>query len=158
LRVLLDARGRVPATGPLFDLALASTLVLTTELAPSAALDSWRAAGAKVEILPAADDGTGVDLPRALEVLGHDGVLQAMIEGGPTLHGALWRAGLVDRVVVYLAGALLGTGGRPVFEWPGPATLDDAPRLELLDVTVLDHDVRLDFAAPPRGAAVAECH
>src|SRR5215211_5822293 len=30
-RVLLDARGRVPAAGPLFDTALAPTLVLTTD-------------------------------------------------------------------------------------------------------------------------------
>ncbi len=67
LRVLLDARGRVPAEGPLFDVQLAPTLVVTTEAAPPAAVDAWRAAGAKVEIVLPGVDGHGVDLRRGAD-------------------------------------------------------------------------------------------
>jgi diaminohydroxyphosphoribosylaminopyrimidine deaminase/5-amino-6-(5-phosphoribosylamino)uracil reductase len=63
LRVLLDARGRVPAAGPLFEVARAPTLVVTTERAPSAAVDAWRAAGAKVESVASAPSGAGVESP-----------------------------------------------------------------------------------------------
>jgi diaminohydroxyphosphoribosylaminopyrimidine deaminase/5-amino-6-(5-phosphoribosylamino)uracil reductase len=153
LRVLLDARGRVPAEGPLFDPDLAPTLVLTTAGAPPATLDAWRAAGAKVELLDPAPDGIGVDLTAALALLGRDGVLQAMVEGGPTLHGALLRAGLIDRVVAYVAGAVLGATGRPAFAGDGPATLADAPHLELLGARVLGDDVRLEYA--PAGLEAA---
>ena len=145
LRVLLDARGRVPADGPLFDVVAAPTLVLTTESAPASAVDAWRAAGAKVETV-AADPSGGLDLRSVLTLLGGHDVLQAMIEGGPTLHGGLVAAGLADRVVAYVSGVLLGTAGRPSLGWPGPVTLPDAPHLRLLDAAVLDGDVRLEYA------------
>lgn len=152
VRVLLDGRGRVPASGPLFDPALAPTLVLTTAAAPASAVDAWRGAGAKVELLDAAPGG-GVDLEGALMLLGAEGVLQAMIEGGPTLHGSLLARGLADRVVAYVAGRALGPGGRPTFDAPFPSALDDAPRLRLVGTRVLGDDVRLDYAVTsPRSA------
>ncbi|MGH8992828.1 MAG: bifunctional diaminohydroxyphosphoribosylaminopyrimidine deaminase/5-amino-6-(5-phosphoribosylamino)uracil reductase RibD, partial [Acidimicrobiia bacterium] len=92
-RVLLDSTGRVPAAGPLFDPALAPTLVLTTAAAAREAVKGWLEAGADVEVVAATGDGSGVDLAAALAVLGDRGVLQAMVEGGPTLHGALVRSG-----------------------------------------------------------------
>ncbi|MGQ0804016.1 MAG: bifunctional diaminohydroxyphosphoribosylaminopyrimidine deaminase/5-amino-6-(5-phosphoribosylamino)uracil reductase RibD [Actinomycetota bacterium] len=147
LRVLLDARGRVPADGPLFDQSRAPTLVLTTESAAAAAVDAWRAAGAKVETIPAAGGGTGVDLSTALELLGRHGVLQAMVEGGPTVHGALVGAGLVDRVVAYIAPTTLGRDARPAFDGPGPASLADAARWQLVSVAGLGAVVRLEYEA-----------
>lgn len=149
LRVVLDARGRVPAEGPLFDATLAPTLVVTTPDAPPASVDAWRAAGAKVETVAAAPEG--VDLTEALAVLGHHDVLQALVEGGPTLHGALWRAGLVDRLVVYVGGIVLGADAAPAFSGSGPATLADAARLTLTGATPLGDDVRLDYDVVPAG-------
>jgi len=143
LRVLLDAAGRVPAEGPLFDLTLAPTLVLTTEAADPEAKQAWKDAGADVEDLPPAP--AGVDLPAALAVLGRRGILQAMVEGGATLHGALLRAGLADRLVVYAGGVVLGAGGRPLFAGPGPATLEEASRWRLAAVRRLAEDARLDW-------------
>jgi diaminohydroxyphosphoribosylaminopyrimidine deaminase/5-amino-6-(5-phosphoribosylamino)uracil reductase len=145
LRALLDARGRVPATGPLFDPALAPTLVVTTDRAPAERVDAWRAAGAKVETVAGAPAGDGVDLAAMLELLGREGVVQALVEGGAAVHGALLAAGLADRVVAYVAATVLGTGGRPALDFAGPATVDDAPRWRLGSVTRLGDDVRLDY-------------
>ena len=144
-RVLLDGRGRVPAWGPLFELELAPTIVLTTAAAPATSVDAWRAAGAKVEVLPAGRPG--VDLAAALSWLGSEGVLQAMVEGGPTLHGSIVSAGLADRIVTYLAGVVLGPGGRPAFDAALPVALDDAPRYRLLGARALGDDVRLDYSS-----------
>ena len=150
LRVLLDARGRVPATGALFDADLAPTLVITTDAAPAAAIDDWRAAGAKVETLHPAPGG--VDLSAALTVLGGHGVLQAMVEGGATVHGALLAAGLVDRLVVYVGAAVLGADGAPAFAGASPATITHAHRFTLQHVRALGDDVRLDYAPAPVSA------
>jgi diaminohydroxyphosphoribosylaminopyrimidine deaminase/5-amino-6-(5-phosphoribosylamino)uracil reductase len=65
-----------------------------------------------------------------------------LLEGGPTLAGAFWRAGLVDRVVAYLAPVLLGAGS-PAVAALGIGTIDDAARLRLDDVTRVGADVRL---------------
>jgi len=144
LRVLLDARGRVPATGPLFEVDDAPTLVCTTEAAPAEARVAWGSSGAKVEVLPGAAGG-GVDLGATLDLLAHHDVLQAMVEGGPTVHGALVSAGLVDRIVAYVAAALLGPEGRPGFSLPSPPTIEDALRFRLLEARALGDDVRLDY-------------
>lgn len=142
LRVLLDARGRVPADGPLFDTTVAPTLVITTDAAAPSAVDAWRAAGAKVETVPGAPGG--VDLTAVLALLGRDGVLQALVEGGASVHGSLLAEDLVDRLVTYVAGMSLGSAGRPAFDWTGPPTLDAAPRFELVRAEVLGTDVRLE--------------
>jgi diaminohydroxyphosphoribosylaminopyrimidine deaminase/5-amino-6-(5-phosphoribosylamino)uracil reductase len=155
IRVLLDSTGRVPATGPLFDPALAPTLVLTTAAAAEEAVKAWLDAGADVEVLPAASGG-GVDLTAALDVLGGRGVLQAMVEGGPTLHGALIRAGLADQMVLYVGGRLLGADGLPLLAGPGPDTIAEAPRWRVTGIRQLGGDVRLD--CDPAGAAGAEGH
>jgi diaminohydroxyphosphoribosylaminopyrimidine deaminase/5-amino-6-(5-phosphoribosylamino)uracil reductase len=150
LRVLLDAKGRVPAAGPLFDVTLAPTLVVTTEQAPPAAVDAWQAAGAKVETVDVGKNGRGVDLAAVLTLLAQSyGVLQAMIEGGGRLHGALIEEHLADRLVAYVAPTLLGERGLPVIGFPGPDTLTGATRWQLRDVTRFAADVRLTLD-PPR--------
>jgi diaminohydroxyphosphoribosylaminopyrimidine deaminase/5-amino-6-(5-phosphoribosylamino)uracil reductase len=143
LRVLLDGRGRVPARGPLFDPALAPTLVITTDAAPVGAVDAWRAAGAKVETVPAARGG--VDLVATLDHLGRLDVLQAVVEGGPTVHGALLGAGLADRVVAYVAPKVLGPRAVPAFPQPDPASIADADDWQLVSTTTLGDDVRLEY-------------
>ena len=145
LRVLVDGAGRVPADGPLFDLRLAPTLVLTALGDESAAVRAWRDAGADVERLPPSQHGAGLDLFAALRALGRRGVIQALVEGGAALHGALVRERLVDRLVVYVAPVTLGEQGRPLLAGPGPRTIGEATRWRLDDVRQIAQDVRLDY-------------
>jgi diaminohydroxyphosphoribosylaminopyrimidine deaminase/5-amino-6-(5-phosphoribosylamino)uracil reductase len=148
LRVVLDATGRVPAEGPLFDPELAPTLVVTTDQAPDDAQRSWLAAGSKVLTVPPATTGAGVDLAATLEVLAGLGVLQALVEGGAALTGSLVEAGLADRLVTYVAPTVLGRDGRPALDLAGPARIADAPRWRLVDVARVGTDVRLDYEPP----------
>ncbi|MDQ1519993.1 MAG: diaminohydroxyphosphoribosylaminopyrimidine deaminase [Actinomycetota bacterium] len=150
LRVLLDGRGRVPAEGPLFDPTLAPTLVVTTEHASSHAVDAWRAAGAKVEAVDTGPSGVGVDPAATLELLGRLDVVQALVEGGATVHGSLLDAGLADRVVTYVAPGLLGARGRAAYGVAGPPSIDGFERWRLVGVRPLGDDVRLDYE--PAGA------
>ena len=104
-----------------------------------------------VELLEPGVDGVGIDPEAVLELLGREGVLQAMFEGGPSIHGALLAAGAVDRVVAFVGGVALGPAGRPALDWTGPASLEAAPRFRLRSATPLGDDVRLDLV--PRAAA-----
>jgi diaminohydroxyphosphoribosylaminopyrimidine deaminase/5-amino-6-(5-phosphoribosylamino)uracil reductase len=154
LRVLLDATGRVPAEGPLFDPELAPTLVVTTDAVAGDAQRAWLAAGAKVltvppaEPVPPAATGAGVDLAATLEVLAGLGVLQALVEGGAALSGSLVEAGLADRLVTYVAPTVLGRDGRPALDLAGPARIADAARWRLVDIARVGTDVRLDYEPP----------
>jgi diaminohydroxyphosphoribosylaminopyrimidine deaminase / 5-amino-6-(5-phosphoribosylamino)uracil reductase len=86
------------------------------------------------------------DLDDVLDELGRRGVLQAVVEGGPTVAGAFHRAGLVDRYVLYLAPALFGgDDGRPLFAGPGAPTIDDVWRGRITTVERLGDDLKLEL-------------
>lgn len=144
LRVLIDARGRVRAEGPLFDQTIARTLVMTTTAVNPDVINSWRHAGAEVLAVTADADGR-VDLAAALTVLGGRGVLQAMVEGGSSLHGAFLKANLINHLVVYVGPRTIGAQGHSMFGGDGPGTLADAGRWNLVGVQRFDNDLRLDY-------------
>jgi diaminohydroxyphosphoribosylaminopyrimidine deaminase/5-amino-6-(5-phosphoribosylamino)uracil reductase len=149
MRVVLDARGRVPATGPLFDAELAPIMVVTTTAAPGEVERAWLAAGAKVLTVPAAAGAVGVDVDATFEVLAGFGVVQALVEGGGRLAGALVTGASADRLVAYVAPVVLGREGLAAFDVPGPATIGDAERYELVGARRLGSDVRLDYSLRP---------
>ncbi|WP_145043612.1 bifunctional diaminohydroxyphosphoribosylaminopyrimidine deaminase/5-amino-6-(5-phosphoribosylamino)uracil reductase RibD [Mycobacteroides abscessus] len=67
-----------------------------------------------------------------------------ILEGGPTLAGAFLRAGLVDRILAYLAPMLLG-GSVPAVEDVGVATLSRALRWEYDQIERMGPDVLLSL-------------
>jgi len=77
-----------------------------------------------------------------LGALAEQGVVDVLLEGGPTLAGAFWRAGRVDRVLAYVAPALLGAGPAAVLD-AGVSTITDAVRLTVEDVTMSGPDLRI---------------
>jgi diaminohydroxyphosphoribosylaminopyrimidine deaminase / 5-amino-6-(5-phosphoribosylamino)uracil reductase len=111
LRVVLDASGRVPVSGPLFE-GGAPTLVATTATAADARIRGWAAAGAEVMVLDQAAEG-GVALEPLMHALGKRDVQGLLVEGGATLAWSFVRDGLVDDAVVYLAPVLVGGAEAP---------------------------------------------
>jgi diaminohydroxyphosphoribosylaminopyrimidine deaminase/5-amino-6-(5-phosphoribosylamino)uracil reductase len=82
------------------------------------------------------------DPAEALKRLFDQDCQHVLLEGGPTLAGAFLRAGLIDRVIAYLAPALLGEGPAALSD-AGVGTIADAIRLEITDVARMGPDVRL---------------
>lgn len=122
LRVVVDTHGRTPGTARVLD----------------ATAPSWLATAAELGTGP---DGH-VDLAALLRALHGKGRGYVLLEGGPTLAGAFLRAGLVDRLVIYLAPTLLGAGVGSL-AGTGIGTLADAIRLEIVDVARCGPDVRV---------------
>jgi diaminohydroxyphosphoribosylaminopyrimidine deaminase/5-amino-6-(5-phosphoribosylamino)uracil reductase len=143
LRVVADARGRVPATGDLFD-SEAPTLVATTDLAPDPRRDEWRSAGAEVAVYPP-DPGGRVPLAELVRDLGKRDVQGLLLEGGPSLAWSAIEDGIVDRVVVYLAPRLMGGADAPgVLGGRGFAPVGSAMRLRLGSFDRIGDDLRVE--------------
>jgi diaminohydroxyphosphoribosylaminopyrimidine deaminase/5-amino-6-(5-phosphoribosylamino)uracil reductase len=108
---------------------------------------TWSGPGTPLRV-PAGADGFP-DLSQAVVSLGELGLLDILSEGGPTLASSLWRAGLIDRGVFYLAGTLAGGAGRGVFNdvWP---SLGLAKAVEIVETTRLGPDLKVTFATHPR--------
>lgn len=93
------------------------------------------------------------DDSRTMVIRTHDPleVLQALsdrtdviLEGGPTLAGAFVRAGLVDRILAYLAPTLLG-GPITAIDDAGVSTMSQARRWRFDGVETVGADVRLSL-------------
>ncbi|MFF5988686.1 bifunctional diaminohydroxyphosphoribosylaminopyrimidine deaminase/5-amino-6-(5-phosphoribosylamino)uracil reductase RibD [Prauserella flavalba] len=77
-----------------------------------------------------------------LTALAERGVVDVLLEGGPTLAGAFVRAGRVDRILAYVAPMLLGAG--PAALGPsGVSTITEAHRWRVEGVTMSGDDVRI---------------
>lgn len=93
-------------------------------------------------------EGSRPDPRKAVEALGALGLLDLLLEGGSTLAGAWWEAGLVDRGVMYLAGKIGGGQGVPPLSGRFD-TIDLARRVEIVDVHRLGPDLRIGFTCSP---------
>ena len=62
-------------------------------------------------------------LDQELRALAAEGVQSLLLEGGPTLATAFLRAGLVDKLLVFIAPVLAGAGPQFLGDLPGPVEL-----------------------------------
>jgi diaminohydroxyphosphoribosylaminopyrimidine deaminase/5-amino-6-(5-phosphoribosylamino)uracil reductase len=135
LRIVVDSNARTPATARVLDDA--ATLIAVADDADASHLDGR----AEVVRLPRVD--AGLDLELLLKALSERGMRAVLLEGGPTLAGSFLAAGLIDRVVAYIAPVLIGGGGKPALAGPGAPNIADAKRFRLEDVVRIGPDVRL---------------
>lgn len=106
--------------------------------APEARSAVWAATGT---VLIALDEGFGaVEMMRALATRG---LTRVLCEGGGALAASLLRAGLVDELVVFSAGKVIGSEGRAGLGMMGLEILANAPRFDLIDVQAVGADVML---------------
>ena len=111
-RVVFDRRLRTPPTARLFSTLHDGPVIILTDHAAITA-DPVRAADlarAGAIVVGAPESG----LLAALRSVGERGIQSLLIEGGAALHTAVWQAGAVDYVQLYVAPAALGPAGVPL--------------------------------------------
>lgn len=140
LRVVLDARLRTlqcarvregdGATLYLHDPAVTAPVLENAEFAASPLLADGR-----------------FDLQAVMALLAERGVNEVHVEAGPTLCGALLKAGLADELLLYVAPLLMGEGAKPLLGGLGIETMAQAVRLEMKDARMVGKDLRLLLGA-----------
>ena len=127
-RVIFDRRLRTPPSASIFGtLDAGPVVVLTREPAVAARRERMRRladAGAELEVVP-----RGRSMRTAMARLAARGLTSLVLEGGRRVHEAAWRAGLVDRVQVFVAPVEVGPHG--------VAWMDRAAVLGTLDTFVV---------------------
>jgi diaminohydroxyphosphoribosylaminopyrimidine deaminase/5-amino-6-(5-phosphoribosylamino)uracil reductase len=141
-RVIVDAAGRVPATGRAFDNS-APTIVATTERSGSERRGEWVRAGAEVLVLDASDGG--VALEDLFSTLGKRDVQAVLLEGGPTLAWSAVAGGLVHKLVLYLAPVLAGGSAAPgILGGAGFAPIGSAEHVRIDEIGRVGDDIRVE--------------
>jgi diaminohydroxyphosphoribosylaminopyrimidine deaminase/5-amino-6-(5-phosphoribosylamino)uracil reductase len=123
VRLVADSLARTPPSARLFTTPAGPVVIGVTGGAPSSRVDSLRAAGAEVLLLPEA--AGRLDLTAFCAELGRRELQSVLLEGGGALNAAMLEGGLVSRVAAFLAPRLIGGAAAP-----GPIGGLGAERLE----------------------------
>jgi diaminohydroxyphosphoribosylaminopyrimidine deaminase/5-amino-6-(5-phosphoribosylamino)uracil reductase len=148
VRVIVSAGLDLPEEGRLAASAKAIPLWLCHEPdADQARRRAWEERGAVSVPVPRGEEGRP-DIAAVMQRLGDRGITRVLCEGGGRMAASLLRAGLVDEIVAYAAGSVLGGDGVPAV---GPMTiwaLEGAPRFRLVDVARIGPDTRSRWERP----------
>lgn len=149
LRVVLDSRLRTPKKSRIAQVGIGlRTLIVHGPKAPASKRRALADAG--VALLEVGVDRRGrLRLDHVLRALHELGVAQLLVEGGPTVHGAFLDAGVVDRVWIALAPALLGDPqALPLAAGRARARIADAVPVRSLRVRRLGPDLLIEGSLP----------
>ncbi|HVP66349.1 MAG TPA: bifunctional diaminohydroxyphosphoribosylaminopyrimidine deaminase/5-amino-6-(5-phosphoribosylamino)uracil reductase RibD [Anaeromyxobacteraceae bacterium] len=150
LRVVLDSRLGLPRTLRLFRRGSGGdTLVAYVTGRPPGAPRG-------VEYVRFRGRAGKVDLGDLLRELARRNVTSLLVEGGGEVHRAFLAAGLVDRVLLFVAPKVVGGDGIPWVGTPGVLRMADALALEDVDVRRVGGDILVSgrpagSLASPRG-------
>jgi diaminohydroxyphosphoribosylaminopyrimidine deaminase/5-amino-6-(5-phosphoribosylamino)uracil reductase len=138
VRVVVDARGRIPRTARLFR-AGGRVVVATTAASDPAWRQQIGTTGAQVIECEAAEGR--MNLQQLLQALAQRSVTSIWAEGGGTLLGSLFDEGLVDEAWAFIAPVLIGGRGLPAVGGEGARFVADATRLRDVEIERIGDDV-----------------
>lgn len=140
-RVVFDSQARLPLDSALLgSLDEAPLLVICAPEAPSGRRDSLERAGAEVVLAPGRDRGER--LRSALNELGRREIQDLLVEGGPTLAGALFDAEEMDELRLFVAPLLVGaTEARAVLEGEGARRIAEGLRPLAMEHETIGEDL-----------------
>lgn len=107
--------------------------------APAEARAFWAGIGAELIEIPFLDQW--LDPLALMQALGAAGLTRVFCEGGGQFAASLMRAGLVDELIGFTAGVVLGGDGRAALGALGLQALGNAPRYHLTETQVLGGDI-----------------
>ena len=144
IRVIVDSHGRTPIGAKIFNPdSNAGALIAVTKNAPLKKIDALKAAGADVLIVEAKKGR--VCLETLMEELSRREITSVLIEGGAEINAAALEAGIVDKLMFFVAPKLIG--GRDA---PGPiggggiARLAEAFELRGVRTTQIERDFLIE--------------
>lgn len=145
VRIVLDTYGRTPIDSAVVRLATESeapTWVVVGEQAPRERCQALRAKG--VEVITCAMRDGRLWLDDVLVRLGERDILSVLVEGGPTVIGALRDRDLLNKLYVFIAPVLIGgTEALPSVGAYGAGRLSEASSLTVVDKEWLGDDLLL---------------
>jgi diaminohydroxyphosphoribosylaminopyrimidine deaminase/5-amino-6-(5-phosphoribosylamino)uracil reductase len=94
-----------------------------------------------------------IDLGDLLDKLGQRGITHLLVEGGAAVATSFLAAGLVDRLLLFLAPRIVGAGGLDWAQAPGPRRMADALQLSEVSVSRLGADLLVEGRPGPHRPA-----
>ncbi len=146
VRVVITHDGVLPWGSKLLATARTTPTVVVADEATEAVRARLRTRGAG--LIEIGSSG----LHGALRALADRGLLDVLCEGGPTLAGELLVAGLIDRVLFFVAPLIVGRGAPDLFATPAATAISEAWRLRDVEWSRVCNDLMLSGTIVPSEA------
>jgi diaminohydroxyphosphoribosylaminopyrimidine deaminase/5-amino-6-(5-phosphoribosylamino)uracil reductase len=157
LRIILDSRLRLPLASRLVQNAAAEQKNAEQKNAERqddvlvfcASSDEKKKArleqlGIRIETIPAVAPDGRLDLPAILQRLGQLKITSLLIEGGSTVNGTVLTSDLVDKLFLYYAPTMFGTGSIPFAAGTGFPGADQTSRITKVRLHHFGDDVAIE--------------
>jgi diaminohydroxyphosphoribosylaminopyrimidine deaminase/5-amino-6-(5-phosphoribosylamino)uracil reductase len=132
LRAIVDSRLRLSLRSKIVKSAQNDVVVFTTQSMGSPKARALQRAGVEVFRVPARRGHA--DLHAVIRELGKREMLNVLLEAGAGLNGAALQAGIVDKMILFYAPKIMGTGGVPMARIPS-SWFAKSPALKNLRLT-----------------------
>ncbi|HXT85613.1 MAG TPA: bifunctional diaminohydroxyphosphoribosylaminopyrimidine deaminase/5-amino-6-(5-phosphoribosylamino)uracil reductase RibD [Verrucomicrobiae bacterium] len=141
LRAVVDSRLRLPSKSTLVKSAEGDVMVFTLQPTNSQRARALERAGVEVVRVPAR--GGRVDLRAVIRELGKREILNLVIEAGAELNGAALETEIVDKMILFYAPKIMGSGGVPMAR-VAPRWFAKSPALKNLKVSRFGSDFAVE--------------
>jgi diaminohydroxyphosphoribosylaminopyrimidine deaminase/5-amino-6-(5-phosphoribosylamino)uracil reductase len=108
IRIILDSRARTPLESKVLNLD--STVKTIVAVTPQASDEKIAKLRERAEVLIIPEKNGRVDLQALMGKLGEMEITSLLLEGGAEVNGSALKAGIVDKVMVFIAPKLIGGG------------------------------------------------
>jgi diaminohydroxyphosphoribosylaminopyrimidine deaminase/5-amino-6-(5-phosphoribosylamino)uracil reductase len=135
IRIVMDSHGRIPTDARIFNAeSSAGAIVAVTPEAPIENVKALEKSGAEVITVPEAHGK--VCFKSLMEILGKREITSILIEGGGEINASAVAAGIVDKVMCFVAPIIIGGRNAPgPIGGEGVPSLMDVPRLQRVHIT-----------------------
>lgn len=145
IRIVIDPRLELPSDYRVFNKA-AETIVVAKRSAPMRKKQQLYDKGVKIMEC----EGRRVDLKKLMLELGHIGITSVMIEAGSSFSASALEAGIVDKVVFFIAPKIIrGRASIPAIGGNTSLRLEDALRIKGMKVHRFGEDLMIEGYPEP---------
>jgi diaminohydroxyphosphoribosylaminopyrimidine deaminase / 5-amino-6-(5-phosphoribosylamino)uracil reductase len=139
IRIILDSKSRLTGKESLFSIQ-SPIWIITTQKNRSEPFGKMP----HVQVFEIAEDAQGrIDLSVLMELLARHEINEIHTECGASLSGALFKQGLVDELILYIAPSLLGNHSRGLFDLGEISIMSDKLNLSIQDVRQIGDDIKI---------------
>lgn len=144
VRIVADSEGRIPENSNIINADSTSGVILaTTSRISKEKENSLLDKG--VKIIKVENERGFVDLGRLMDELYRMEIDSVLLEGGGSLNAAALEAGIVDKVMFFIAPKILGGKDAPTpIEGSGILCMKDAIKLHDINVSRFDEDILVE--------------
>ncbi len=144
VRIVIDSDARIPLNAKVITSSLNSPMIL----AVSGVLSKEKLKQLKdknVKIVNAAGKDGNVDLGKLTEELYNMQIDSVLIEGGGTLNYSALKAGIVDKVLMFVAPKIVGgVQAKTAFEGEGVSSINEAYSIRDCEIKKFGHDILIE--------------